>query len=402
VAQIPAQAASSMLSQLAKSALSFVAQLGASYLLSRLSAQDGPRLDNLDAAGGEYGVAMPRAYGANYRLTGIFMAQADIKEAKHTVGSGALPIIAGAVSGAAEGFMIGGPIGAAVGAAVGGLLGLASPKQHYYTYSDTMALLLCDRVGDRPIEGLTKLWANGKLIFTAHESAVTAETLDANGKLVKRKYGKNRYFKSLTVYGGSTSQPVDPVLSSVLDETSAYPFTCYLVIEDLQLAAFGNSVPPIEALAQIAAGQSLAQVAESICGTAGIDPARNLSTSLLAGMPAWWRLCGHQRKQLLGCAEAAAAGVRVDCSEVSGQVRFFQRSQSMRATIPLEEMGAHAYGDEPPVKFTFRRSADDRPAEGGEPQFHRPCARLSGQHRCGSAQRGQRQIQHHRHACRWC
>ena len=66
---------------------------------------------------------MPRAYGEMCRLTGIFIAQADIKETKHTVGSTELNILIGAGTGALEGFMLGGPVGAAIGAVVGGLLG---------------------------------------------------------------------------------------------------------------------------------------------------------------------------------------------------------------------------------------------------------------------------------------
>lgn len=363
MAQIPAQAAASIGSKLLKAGISFVANLGVSYLLSRFSAQDGPKLDNLDAAGGEYGIPMPRAYGANYRLTGIFIAQANIKETKHTVGSGALPIIAGAIGGAATGFEIGGPVGAAVGAVVGGLLGFASPKQHYYTYSDTFALLLCDRVGEQPIEGVSKLWANGKLIFNSAHGAGPSTTLDSNGKLIKAVYPANRFFGGLTVYGGSTSQTVDPTLSSLLGETSAYPFVAYIVVKDLQLAAFGNSVPPIEALTQIATGQSLADVAEIIASAAGIDPERNLSTSALAAMP----VLGAGVTSESNCWDALRPmlpAFAVDCKEVSGQLRFYPRDQSIRATIPANDMGAYAYGDSPPTKFTFNRSADtDLPKE---------------------------------------
>jgi hypothetical protein len=73
-------------------AASFVAQVGISYMLSRITAQDGPRLDNLGAAGGQYGVGMPKLYGENVRLAGIFIAQADIKETRHTAGSEAASI----------------------------------------------------------------------------------------------------------------------------------------------------------------------------------------------------------------------------------------------------------------------------------------------------------------------
>jgi hypothetical protein len=122
-------------------------------LLGRLAAQDGPRLDNLAADGGDYGVAIPRCGGEVVRLTGIPLAQADIKEKRHTVQD--YSEIIGAATGAIEGFMIGGPIGAAIGAVAGGILGALAPNQHYYTYSDRRIAGPVRRVrrlgsGDRP------------------------------------------------------------------------------------------------------------------------------------------------------------------------------------------------------------------------------------------------------------
>lgn len=356
MAAVPAAAASTALSTAATQAITFAVNLGASYLLSRVAAQDGPRLDNLAAAGGEYGVAMPRAYGEVVRLTGIFIAQADIKETEHTVGSTALNVGVGAVTGALEGFMLGGPVGAVIGGVVGGLLGAAIPKQHYYTYSDTFALLLCDRTGVDPIEGISKIVANSKTLFAGTE-AVVSETLDANGKLVMRKYGQNRYFKSLTVYGGSTSQGVDPVLASELAEDGAYPFSAYIVIEKLQLAQFGNSVPTLEALTKVATGQSIADTVELIAAAAGIDPERNLSSSALTG----FTNLGYAVTSDTNCWDAVKPllpGFAFDAAEVAGQVRFYRREQFMRATISLDDMGAYAGGDSAPDKFTFKRDPD--------------------------------------------
>jgi hypothetical protein len=65
--------------------------------------------------------------------------------------------------------------------------------------------MLGDRFGQGPIEGVTKMWANGNLLFAGTE-AVVAETFDTDGKLISRKYGKNKYFKSLTIYGGGTTR----------------------------------------------------------------------------------------------------------------------------------------------------------------------------------------------------
>jgi hypothetical protein len=343
-------------------AASFVANLGISYLLSRVAAQDGPRLDNLAAASGQYGVGMPRLYGEKVRLAGIFIAQCDIKEKQHTAGSEALSIGIGVVSGAAEGFMLGGPVGAAVGAVVGGILGAAVPKQHYYTYSDTFALLLGDRLGQDPIEGIAKMWANGNVLFSGTEPVVS-ETLDTSGRLIKRTYGQNKYFKSLTIYGGGTDQGVDPVLAAALGEDGAYPFTAYAVIEDLQLAQWGNSVPTVETLINVATGETLATLAETICSAASIDPLRNLSSSALADK----LVRGYALTDVANCWDALKPllpAFGVDAAEVTGQIRFMRRGQSLRSAIPLEDMGAYEDGNTPPDLFTFTRSTDlDLPKE---------------------------------------
>jgi hypothetical protein len=337
-------------------AASFVAQVGISYMLSRITAQDGPRLDNLGAAGGQYGVGMPKLYGQNVRLAGIFIAQADIKETRHTAGSEAVSIGIGVVSGAAEGFMLGGPVGAAIGAVAGGILGAIAPKQHYYTYSDSFAIMFGDRFGQDPIKGVAKMWANGNVLFSGTE-AVLAETFDTDGKLISRKYGQNKYFKSLTIYGGGTDQGVDPVLAATLSEDGSYPFTAYAVFEDLQLAQWGNSLPTVETLIEVSDGETLAELCGSICAAAGIDVTRNASTALLSGQ----MVRGYAVTDVTACWDALKPllpAFAIDAAEVSGQLRFLRRGESLRATIPAEDMGAYEYGNPPPELFTFSRPSD--------------------------------------------
>jgi hypothetical protein len=341
---------------------SFIVNLGTSYLLGRLTAQDGPRLDNLQAAGGDYGVGMPRAYGTAVRLTGIFIAQDDILETEHTVED--YSEIVGVLTGAAQGFMIGGPVGAIVGGIAGGLFGAATPDQKYYTYSDTFAVMLADRTDDDPVEGITKVWANGKLIFNSAEATMLSETFGSDGKLMRRRYRKNKYFRSLTLFAGHDEQPVSATLESVVGEDSAYPFTAYVVISTLQLAQWGNSVPSIEVLTTVKTDQSLAEVAEAMCAAAGIDHELDLSTTALTSDT----IRGYQITSVgTTCWDAAKPLMPVfgvDCAEVAGQLRFYKRSQSMRATIPQDDMGSHVYGDSPPERFMFKRATDlDLPKE---------------------------------------
>jgi hypothetical protein len=360
MAQIPAAVASTATASIGAQVGSFVVNLGANYLLGRLAAQDGPRLGNLSAAGGEYGGAMPKLFGEKVRCTGIFIAQADIKETRHTVED--YSEIVGALTGAVQGFMVGGPVGAVVGAVIGGLLGAATPNQHYYTYSDTFALLLADRFGDDPIEGINKMWAAGKVIFAGTEPVV-AQTFDGDGRLVMKKWGKNKFFKSLTLHTGADVQALDPVLGTVLGETSGYPFTAYVTFEDLQLMAWGNSVPAVDVLTSVATGQTVAGTVERIAGAAGIDTERDISTLALVDRVNR----GYSITSETSCWDAIKPllpAFGVDAAEVSGQIRFIKRNQALRATIPPEDMGAHAFGDEPPERFTFARATDlDLPKE---------------------------------------
>lgn len=351
MAAIPAATAATATFTVATAA-SFAAQVGVSYLLGRLTAQDGPKLKNLQASGGDYGIAMPLAYGGAVRLTGIYIAQAKIKETKHKIQDHSE--LAGAATGASLGFMVGGPVGAAVGAVVGGLLGAAMPNQHYYTYSDTFALMFADRKDDDPIEAITKLWASGKVIFTA--GAPISEVLDGT-QLVYRKYGKNRWFKSLTVYGGGLVQTADPILNDKVGLQPGYRRIAYIVVEDLQLAPFGNSVPPIEGLVVAKSGETLAGAVEKMCAAANIDHLRNLSSTGLADRT----VGGYALTSETSCWDAIKPLLpvyRVDVGEVGGQLRFAKRAQTMRATIPAADMAAHFYGDERPARLLSSRATD--------------------------------------------
>lgn len=324
--------------------LTFAIQLTVSYALSKLTAPDGPRLKNKDAASGDYGVPMPRLYGERVRVTGAFIAQADIDEDKHKVKKNTFDKIMNVIS----------PITNFL------------PQANYYTYSvPALAVLLSDRTDDDPIEGVVKLWANSKLIFTASESDVEDELLDADGKLIYRRYGKNKYMKGLTVYGGHEDQPVDPILAGQqeISEDTGYIFSAYAMIDDLQLAQFGNTIPAIEALVEVKAGQSVAKAAESICAAAGIDPLRDVSTTALTGNA----LRGYAVTSASTCWDAIKPllpSFAIDAAEVVGQIRFYKRAQTMRSTITLDEMGAHVYGDSPPQKALFKRAGNlDLPRE---------------------------------------
>jgi hypothetical protein len=340
-----------MWAQLASMAI----QIGTNYLLSRINAPDGPRLKDRNPQSGEYGIPIPLMFGEKVRAPGLPIAQDKFEEHKHKVKDHSA--LAGAATGAITGAMYGGPVGAVVGAAAGFLLGSATPDQYYYTYSVNQAHLLCRRIGQDPIEGLSKIVANGKTIFKESSAVVEDEEFDVDGRLIWRSYKKNKYFKGLTLYAGHTDQPLDPLLEDKLDETGAYPFSVYVVFEDLDLTPWGNSLPNLEYIVKAKTGESLAGVAEFVCQVAGINPNTSISSTALAADV----VGGYLVNQETTCWDALKPLLPVygvDAAEVSGQIRFYRRSQSMRATIPLADMGAYSYGDSPPEKLFFKRTPD--------------------------------------------
>lgn len=322
--------------------VSFLIQLAVTYLVTRLQQPNGPRNKDLAAGLGDYGVPLPNLFGEVVRMVGVVIAQATIQETVHKKKP--------------------------VSDYLFGLAGAFLKAVKTYTYSDTLALLLADRTNDTPIEGLTSLIAGGKTIFRASESDIVSETFDADGYLIKRKYKGNAYLKSVTVYGGGFDQVPDPILNASpgVEPQPAYRGSAYVVLEDLQLKEFGNAVPvPIEALVKVKTGQSLADVCEIVCGAAGIDTVHDLSSTTLTDRV----VRGYAVSTETSCWDALKPlfpAFGFHAAEVAGQIRFYKRSQALRASIPPDDMGAHIYGEDPPERFNFKRATDlDLPRETG-------------------------------------
>ncbi len=313
-------------------------EIAATYILNRLQQPNGPRITDKSAGLGDYGLGMPRLYGSAIRITTVVIAQDEIKETVHKHKPKLDYLF--------------------------GIVGALLPPTKTYTYSDTLGLLLADRTNDTPIEDVEKVYGGGKVLFNSTQSAILSETFDADGHLIKRKYGPNRYCKSVTVYGGGLEQVADPILEATIGDQPGYRGSAYIVIEDLQLKDFGNSVPvPIEALVKVKTGETVASVAEAICAASGIDHDSDMSSTALSGLV----VRGYAVTSETKCWDAfkpLLPAFGIDVAEVGGQLRFYRRAQSLRATIPADEMGAYVSGDSPPDRFDFKRENDiDLPQE---------------------------------------
>jgi hypothetical protein len=103
----------------------------------------------------------------------------------------------------------------AVNVSGGGKGARPTPQTTEYSYSVSLAIALCE--GE--ITGIGRVWADGE--------EVARDDLN------------------MRVYTGGADQLPDPVIEAIegAGQVPAYRGTAYVVMEDLQLAAFGNRVP---------------------------------------------------------------------------------------------------------------------------------------------------------------
>lgn len=98
-----------------------------------------------------------------------------------------------------------------------------------YTYFGLYAVGICE--GEVFVQ---KVFADGKLIYDVSPESAQVE----------------KYPNAMTIYGGTTTQPVDPFISSFEGTTITPAFLdlCYIVFKRLPLADFGNHLPNINAV----------------------------------------------------------------------------------------------------------------------------------------------------------
>ncbi|HEX6374601.1 MAG TPA: phage tail protein [Allosphingosinicella sp.] len=149
--------------------------------------RQGPRLGDLAVQTSSYGSQIPKLFGT-MRVAGTVIWATDVKEERSRSGGGK-----------------------------------GQPKTVNYSYSANFAVAL----SARPVLGVGRIWADGKLLRGAAGD-----------------------FKTATGYRlhlGGDNQAVDPLIASVegAGETPAYRGLAYAVFEDFQLADYGNRIPSL-------------------------------------------------------------------------------------------------------------------------------------------------------------
>lgn len=146
-------------------------------------ASRGPRLGDLAVQTSSYGTQIPRLYGS-MRVAGCVIWATDLVEGEQTTGAKGQPDVV-------------------------------------YSYSVSLAVAL----SSRPIKGISRIWADGKLVR------------DASGTLSVPT--------TFRFCDGSEAQAIDPLIASLegIENTPAYRGLALAIFENLELAMFGNRIP---------------------------------------------------------------------------------------------------------------------------------------------------------------
>lgn len=159
---------------------------------------EGPRLTDLTVQSSTEGAPIPIVFG-RMRIAGNMIWSGGIQEVKTKKKQG--------------------------GKGMGG-----SSTHTTYTYNASFAIGLCEG----PIQGVRRIWADGKLIYSSANNA-TAATL----------YASRKKMANITIYLGSETQTADPIVAAAVGSANCPGFRglAYVVFERLQLADFGNRIP---------------------------------------------------------------------------------------------------------------------------------------------------------------
>ena len=227
------------------------------------AARQGPRLRELQVQLSSYGAQIPKLFGT-MRVAGTVIWATDLREAAATSGKG-----------------------------VG--------RTTHYSYSASFAVAL----SARPIRGIRRIWAEGKLLRGAAGDW-------------KARTGGFRW------YPGDEAQLPDPLIASLvgIGDAPAHRGIAYAVFEDLALADFGNRIPSLTFEVEADAGPvGVGTIVEALGGgairaegavtlfagyAASGERVRDAVEAIVEPLGGWYAAAGDDTRLRIGAGAARA------------------------------------------------------------------------------------------------
>lgn len=274
--------------------------------------QEGPRLEDLRVTTSTYGKAIPRLYGPECRMAPNIIWSTGLIETKKKTKQGGK--------------------------------GTPTVEVTEYTYSTSVAFVL----SARQVQGVFKIMANGKVIYDSSGTDL--------GSISDLGDGKQAVFQTLRVYPGTFTQDPDPTIEAHLGvgNTPAYRGTAYCVIENWQLADYGNRIPNIEIFVQADDEIRVGEVVQDIVAACGVDP---LLVSVRPGALCRGYIIGNASSGI-GALQPLAMAFDFDVAEVAGGLRIIGRGQGPAASIESWCLGGRVPTSPAGPRLTYSRAPE--------------------------------------------
>lgn len=179
----------------------------------------------------------------------------------------------------------------------------------------------------------------------------------------KQSKGKGGQWLSVYFYPGSFTQNPDPIIEASLGagQAPAYRGTCYMVIESLQLADFGNSIPTIEVELR-GRNDKLNSILSDISTRSGIDDSEYVASSLINKTVEGYFV--SRQSTAIDSVAPLANAYAFDVVESGGLVKYISRGSSPIASIEDADLSARESGQNAEEVIKLIRSPEyDLPKE---------------------------------------
>lgn len=200
-----------------------------------------------------------------------------------------------------------------------------------YSYTASFAVALAAR----PILGVGRIWADGKLMK------------DASGRFVIPA--------TVRIHNGDEGQAADPLIAAAEADAPAYRGLAYAVFEDLALAEFANRIPNLTF-------EVLADTEEPDCAAIAADLGAHVGVSVLPPAGPVQALHGY----VAGAAGSALRQIEpllalsgLSLSEAGEAIALRGEADGAVEAVAEDDLGAAKPGDTEPVRLADTRAARD-------------------------------------------
>lgn len=275
---------------------------------------EGQRVDDLSVTSASEGSASRVCYGPEVRTGGTVIWSTDLIESRSSGGGG------------------------------GGKGGNSGGTSTTYSYSMSVAIRSCetDSLPGGKISKIRKIWANNKLIYDYDAGSTAEEREDTR-------------YSQVDFYDGDQTTP-DPTIEAAIGFGDTPPFkgSAYFVIQDLQLADFGNRLPNFEVLVEASETQETGDLIERIIVNAGLQTS-DVDVSAVTGNTRGIYSVGEQEPAKV--LEILMQAKNITMHEDNGVMIFQDRVNTAQMIVGDSDLGAMQYGSSPSSRpFPMLRS----------------------------------------------